>query len=85
MTWFTGLVVYILVWWLTLFAVLPFWTRPVVDPEAPEHFRGAPERPLLLRKALVTTLVAGVIWLAIWAVMEAGWISFRAMEADPGR
>lgn len=81
MTWFTGLIVYVLVWWLTLFAVLPFWTRPVVDPETPGHFRGAPERPLLLRKALVTTLVAGVIWLGIWAVIESGWISFRAMEA----
>lgn len=81
MGWFTGLIVYLLVWWLTLFAVLPFWTRPVVDPKTPEHFRGAPERPLLLRKAIVTTLVAGVIWLAIWVVIESEWISFRAMEA----
>jgi predicted secreted protein len=81
MTWFTGLVVYILVWWLTLFAVLPFWTRPVADPDRPEHFSGAPEKPLLLRKVLVTTLVSGLVWLAIWAVMETGWISFRALEA----
>jgi predicted secreted protein len=81
MTWFTGLIVYTLVWWLTLFAVLPFWTRPVADPESPEHFRGAPERPMLLRKVLTTSLVAGVIWLGIWAVIESGWISFRALEA----
>jgi len=80
-TWFTGLIVYILVWWLTLFAVLPLWTRPVVDPETAEHFRGAPERPYLLRKVLVTSVVSGVIWLGIWAVIESDLISFRAMEA----
>jgi predicted secreted protein len=81
MTWFTGLMVYILIWWLALFAVLPFWTRPVVDPDRPEHFRGAPERPLLLRKVVVTSLVAAVIWLGVWAVIESEWLSFRAMEA----
>lgn len=77
MTWFTGIVVYVLVWWTVLFAVLPFWTRPVTDPEERTHFRGAPERPLLLRKVLVTTGVSGLIWLAIWAVIESGWITFR--------
>jgi predicted secreted protein len=81
MTWFTGLIVYILVWWLTLFAVLPFWTRPVADPDSPEHFSGAPEKPMLLRKVVATTLVSGVIWLGIWAIIESDLISFRAMEA----
>lgn len=69
--------VYFIIWWTVLFAVLPLWTRPVTDPEEKTHFRGAPERPLLLRKVLVTTLVSGIVWLGIWAVIESGWISFR--------
>lgn len=77
MTWFTGIVVYALVWWTVLFAVLPLWTNPVTDPDEKTHFRGAPERPLLLRKVLVTTLVSALIWLAIWAVIESDLISFR--------
>ena len=28
MNWLTGVVVYILVWWVTLFAILPLWVRP---------------------------------------------------------
>ena len=28
MGWLTGIVVYILVWWVTLFAVLPLWVTP---------------------------------------------------------
>ncbi len=80
MSWFTGIVVYLLVWWTVLFAVLPFWTRPVVRPAEREHFAGAPERPLLWRKALVTTLVSGVIWLLIWVIVESDLISFRDLD-----
>ena len=31
MDWFTAFVVFMLVWWTLLFAVLPFWTRPKSD------------------------------------------------------
>ena len=31
MNWFTGCVLYILIWWITLFAVLPIGTKPVVQ------------------------------------------------------
>ena len=79
MTWFTGIVVYLLVWWTTLFAVLPFGTRP--DPEgSPESggWRGAPERPLLLRKVIATTLVSALIWVAIFAIVDSDMLSFRS-------
>ncbi len=76
MTWFTGTVVYVLVWWVTLFAVLPLWVAPA-DPGDPGHATGAPKQPLLLRKALVTTLVSAVIWLIIYALVRSPWLSFR--------
>ncbi len=28
MGWVTGIIVYVLVWWITLFAVLPLWVTP---------------------------------------------------------
>ena len=62
MNWFTGLVVYVLIWWTVLFAVLPIGTRPIVDADEQTGWRGAPERPRLLMKVIVTTLVAGVVW-----------------------
>jgi len=31
MGWVTGIVVYFLVWWVTLFAVLPLWVTTVVS------------------------------------------------------
>jgi predicted secreted protein len=76
MNWFTGILVYAMVWVVVLLTVLPFGVRP---PDAPEegHEPGAPERPLLLRKFLVTTILAAVIWAGIYVVIDQGWISFR--------
>ena len=78
MGWFTGCVVYVLVWWTTLFAVLPLWTQPVADADEASGWRGAPSRPLIWRKLLVTTLVTGVIWLGIYALVSSDWLSFRS-------
>jgi predicted secreted protein len=76
MNWFTGTIVYILVWWVTLFAVLPLWVAPA-EPGELGHAVGAPKHPLLRRKILVTSLVAAVIWVVIDALVRSPWLSFR--------
>ncbi len=79
MTWFSGVVVYLLVWWIVLFAVLPFGTRPDAEGDpAAGGWRGTPERPLLLRKVIATTLVSTLVWLLIFALVESDWLSFRS-------
>ena len=78
MGWFTGCVVYVLVWWTALFAVLPLWTKPAADADEASGWRGAPVRPLIWRKLLVTTLVSAVIWVGIYAVVSSDWLSFRS-------
>jgi predicted secreted protein len=76
MTWFTGSIVYVLVWWVTLFAVLPLWVAPS-DPDDPGYAAGAPQRARLLLKAVVTTVVAAIIWLVIYGLVRSPWLSLR--------
>jgi predicted secreted protein len=76
MNWLTGIVVYVLVWWVTLFAVLPLWVTPS-RPGDQGFEAGAPRRPRLLLKAGITTAVAAVIWLAIYVLVREPWFSFR--------
>jgi predicted secreted protein len=76
MGWFTGLVVYFLVWWVILFAVLPLWVTPA-DPDDPGYAAGAPGQPRLLLKVAVTTATSAVIWLVIYALVRSPWLSFR--------
>jgi predicted secreted protein len=76
MTLFGGIVIYVICWWMVLFAVLPWGNRPPDTPE-PGHATSAPEKPRLALKFLVTTGIATVIFLMIWWLMESDLISFR--------
>jgi len=73
----TGLAVYFVLWWLVLFAVLPWGTRPVAEPDSQTGWRGAPERPQLGRKVLATTLVSAVVWGLIYLAVTSDVLGFR--------
>jgi predicted secreted protein len=78
MSWVEGIVVYVLVWWVVIFAILPWGARPPAKEQlVPGQARGAPARPHLWFKAGITTLVAAVIWLIIWMIVHSDLISFR--------
>lgn len=77
----SGVVVFIITWWVVLFAVLPFGVEPDTDPAV--GMAGAPRRPRLGRKALWTTLVTAILWVAIYLLVSSGLISFRDMADQP--
>jgi len=75
-SWATGLMVYLVIWWTMLFTVLPLGVRRVENPgRGQDH--GAPEAPRLLRKAIITSLVAAVLWLIFYYVHQADIFDFR--------
>jgi predicted secreted protein len=76
MGWVTGIVVYILTWWVVLFAILPLWVTPS-DPADPQYPTGAPKQPRMWFKAAVTSAVAAVVWIGIYILVKEPWISFR--------
>ncbi len=77
MAWFTSFVVFTMIWWTVLFAVLPFGTRPESEPDAATGWRGAPARPLMARKLLATTAIAVVLWGGAMLLIGSDWLSFR--------
>ncbi len=80
MTWLTGILLYLIIWWIVLFMALPWGARPPDDPET-GHDPGAPARPMLGRKVIATTLLAAVVWLVVYAAIRLEVVSF---EAAPG-
>jgi predicted secreted protein len=66
----TAIAIYFLIWWLTLFAVLPFGIRSQGEAGyvAPGTDPGAPAITRVLRKALWTTLVSAVIFAILYVV-----------------
>ncbi len=78
MSWVSGAATYVLIWWVTLFAVLPIGTRPVAEGDPDGGWRGLPEKPRVWRKVVVTTVVATVLWLGVYALVQSDWLSFRS-------
>ena len=72
----TAAVFFLISWWLIFFITLPFGVHRLEEPE-PGMEPGAPEKPLLWRKAGVTTFVAICITLLVQWAMDSGLISFR--------
>ncbi|HWV43743.1 DUF1467 family protein [Pseudorhodoplanes sp.] len=63
MTLTTGLAIYFLIWWVTLFAVLPFGVKSQHETEFEQGTDpGAPVFPRMLQKLLWTTLVSAIIF-----------------------
>ena len=76
MTWFTGVMVYIVIWWMVLLTVLP-WGVKVPDNPEPGHATSAPQNPMMWRKALATTLIAAVLWGIAYWLIESELLSLR--------
>ena len=81
MGWVSGIAVFIMVWWVVLFAVLPWGISTETNPEK-GHAHGAPKRTRLALKVAVTTAISIVVWLAIFLVIEAELFSFRDWAAE---
>lgn len=68
-----GLAVYFVIWWTVLFVTLPFGVRS--QAEEGEIVRGtepgAPVLPGLLRKALITSVLAAIIFAVVWYIWVA--------------
>lgn len=77
----TGLVIYLVSWWIMLFTILPLSVRgqhennEVVAGTDP----GAPVDPGLKRKAWLTTVAASVVWLVIFVIVEFGLIDVETL------
>jgi predicted secreted protein len=81
MGWLSGIFVYLILWFLSMFLALPWGVK---IPEKPEigHGSSAPHQPRLLLKAAVSTLLAAVLWVALDVIILSGWISFRDTTPD---
>ena len=64
----TAIAIYFLIWWIMLFAVLPWGVRAQGEEGAPGTDPGAPTVPRLRAKLIWTTIAAGVVW-AVCAVL----------------
>lgn len=81
----SAIAIYFLIWWIVLFAVLPFGVTTqqeagdVVDGTTPS----APSRPFLFRKVVATSLIAAVIYILLAYIYRTGLIRYEMIPFLP--
>ena len=78
----SGIVVYVLLWWLVLFMALPVGVR-MPDVPGDGHASSAPANPLILKKVIAATVIAVILWFVAWGLIEADLYSFRDSVKGP--
>ena len=68
MSLFSAVAIYFVLWWLSLFLVLPFGVRSQdeMGDVTPGTERAAPYKPFILRKVLATTLISAIIFAGVY-------------------
>ena len=74
----SGIVVYLLLWWVTLFATLPLGVRGQAEENnvVPGTEPGAPVKADMKRKLTLTTIIASILWVIICSIIVFGWIDW---------
>ncbi|MBC6497040.1 MAG: DUF1467 family protein [Alphaproteobacteria bacterium GM7ARS4] len=70
----SALIVYIVIWWMVFFMLLPWGNAPSSRPML-GHDQGAPANPRVGKKALVTTLVSSFLWVIVYYIITRDLIS----------
>jgi len=78
----SALVLFAVIWFLTLFIVLPLrlQTQGDVGEIEPGTHEGSPENPQMKKRFMVTTVVALGIWAVVAGTIISGVISVRDID-----
>lgn len=72
----SGIALFVIIWWMVFFVALPIGMRQP-EQRVPGEMPGAPVAPNLKKKALWTTVIAVLLWLAIYTLVKMDVYSFR--------
>lgn len=79
-----NLALYFMIWWMCLFAVLPFGLRTQGEAEdvVPGTPASAPEKPNLKKIFLINSVVAALVFAFVWSALTYNWAG-TSMPAVP--
>ena len=75
-----SLIVYISIWWIVFFSVLPIGIKSQnakLSDELHGNDRGAPKNPKIAKKFLITTLITSIIFLIIYYLVSQDYLNLR--------
>ena len=76
----TGLaIIYIIIWWIIFFAILPIDVNRVKTVKIDGEDAGSPENPKMLKKFFYCTLITTFIFVIIYLLIKFEYLNLRNM------
>ena len=75
-----AIIVYICIWWIVFFSVLPIGIKSEnveIKDELQGNDPGAPKNPRIAKKFLITTLITSIIFIVIYYIVYLGLFNLR--------
>ena len=64
-----GFLIYVIIWWIVVFKILPIGVRKP-DKVEKGHADGAPQHPQILKKFIITSLIAFFLWSIVFYLIK---------------
>ncbi|MCK8465324.1 DUF1467 family protein [Aliiroseovarius sp. S1339] len=77
-----AIVLYVVIWFVTMFVVLPIGLRTQGDEGeiVPGTHAGAPANFKLGRTMIIVTIVGTIVWAAVTGIILSGWITVEDID-----
>ena len=75
-----SLIVYISIWWIVFFSILPIGIKSQnkeFNSDLQGNDPGAPKNPKIAKKFLITTLITSILFLVIYYLVNVGHLNLR--------
>ncbi len=74
----TGLIIiYIIIWWIIFFAILPIDVNRIKVIKIEGEDPGSPENPRILKKFIYCTVITSIIFIIIYLLIKFDYLNLR--------
>lgn len=75
-----SIIVYVLIWWVIFFSVLPFGiesNKEIFKDSIEGNDPGAPKNPKIAKKFLITTIITSILFIMIYYAVKLDFLNLR--------
>ncbi len=72
-----SLIIYVLIWWIVFFALLPIDVNREKKQNIIGIDAGAPENPKIIKKFVYSTLITSIIFIVIFLLVKYEYLNIR--------
>ena len=72
-----SLIIYVLIWWIIFFSLLPIDVDRKHKQIVEGIDKGSPENPRIIKKLIYTTLITSIIFIGIFMLVKYDYLNLR--------